>query len=68
MSVLDANDQLWIVVIMKKQNPIAKNLRTPLYRKRIVAVKNGYNRKKSKTSFQDAEDYEDEAISDKAER
>ena len=38
---------------MKKQNPIAKDLRTPKYRKRIVKDKTKYNRKdiKRKSSF-----------------
>ena len=30
----------------RKHNPIAKNLRTPLYRKRVVESKKVYNRKK----------------------
>ena len=30
---------------MKKQNPIAKDLRTPKYRKRIVKDKTKYDRK-----------------------
>jgi len=33
---------------MKRFNPIAKNLRTPLYRKRIVESKKVYSRKKEK--------------------
>ena len=33
---------------MKKQNPIAKDLRTPKYRKRIVKDKTKYNRKDNK--------------------
>ena len=38
---------------MKKQNPIAKELRTPKYRKRIVKDKTKYNRKdiKRKSPF-----------------
>lgn len=31
-----------------KRNPIAKDLRTPKYRKRIVASKKAYSRKKMK--------------------
>lgn len=31
---------------MRKRNPIAKNLRAPLYRKRVVKSKKVYNRKK----------------------
>jgi hypothetical protein len=31
---------------MKKQNPIAKELRTPKFRKRVVEDKTVYNRKK----------------------
>ena len=38
------------LVMARKQNPIAKNLRTPLYRKRVVPIKTGYNRKKYKLS------------------
>ena len=34
----------------RKQNPIAKNLRTPLYRKRVVSIKTVYDRKKYKLS------------------
>jgi|TARA_R100001530_G_scaffold131916_1_gene103885 hypothetical protein len=33
-------------MLFKKQNPIAKELRTPKYRKRVVEDKNVYNRKK----------------------
>ena len=33
---------------MKKQNPIAKELRTPKYRKRVVKDKTKYDRKTSK--------------------
>ena len=33
---------------MKKQNPIAKDLRTPKYRKRVVKDKTKYDRKDSK--------------------
>ena len=33
---------------MKKQNPIAKDLRTPKYRKRIVKDKTKYDRKNIK--------------------
>jgi len=38
---------------MKKQNPIAKDLRTPKYRKRIVKDKTKYDRKdiKRKSPF-----------------
>jgi len=32
----------------KKQNPIAKELRTPKYQKRVVEDKTKYNRKKKK--------------------
>ena len=38
------------LVMARKRNPIAKNLRTPLYRKRVVPIKTGYNRKKYKLS------------------
>ena len=31
---------------MRKHNPIAKNLRAPLYRKRVVKSKKVYDRKK----------------------
>jgi hypothetical protein len=31
---------------MPRRNPIAKNLRAPLYRKRVVKSKKVYNRKK----------------------
>ncbi|CAB4140308.1 hypothetical protein UFOVP395_13 [uncultured Caudovirales phage] len=33
---------------MGKRNPIAKNLRTPLYRKRVMKSKKVYNRKNQK--------------------
>ncbi len=33
---------------MKKQNPIAKDLRTPKYRKRVVKDKTKYDRKNNK--------------------
>ena len=33
---------------MKKQNPIAKDLRTPKYRKRVVKDKTKYDRKDTK--------------------
>ena len=33
---------------MKKQNPIAKDLRTPKYRKRVVKDKTIYDRKNTK--------------------
>ena len=38
---------------MKKQNPIAKELRTPKYRKRVVKDKTKYDRKdiKRKSTF-----------------
>ena len=34
----------------KKQNPIAKDLRTPKYKKRTVKSKKIYNRKKKNTT------------------
>ena len=36
---------------MKKQNPIAKDLRTPKYRKRVVKDKTKYDRKTSKRKY-----------------
>ena len=36
---------------MGKHNPIAKNLRTPLYSKRVVKSKKVYSRKKQKQEF-----------------
>ena len=33
---------------MKKRNPIAKTLRTPRFKKRVIANKTKYNRKKQK--------------------
>ena len=36
---------------MKKQNPIARDLRTPKYRKRVVKDKTKYDRKNSKRKF-----------------
>lgn len=32
----------------RRHNPVARNLRTPMYRKRIVTSKRIYNRKKEK--------------------
>ena len=37
---------------MKKRNPIARSLRTPKYRKRIVRLKKIYNRKKQKPQIE----------------
>ena len=34
--------------VTSKRNPIAKNLRTPVYRKRIVLSRKIYNRKKER--------------------
>lgn len=33
---------------MKKRNPIAKTLRTPRFKKRVISNKTKYNRKKQK--------------------
>ena len=33
---------------MKKRNPIAKTLRTPRFKKRVILNKTKYNRKKQK--------------------
>jgi len=38
---------------MKKENPIAKELRTPKYRKRVVEDKTVYNRKKIRSDEED---------------
>jgi len=38
---------------MSKRNPIAKNLRTPLYRKRVVKSKKIYNRKKKEVKHEE---------------
>jgi len=35
---------------VRKHNPIARDLRTPLYRKRVVESKMIYNRKKDKAN------------------
>ena len=36
---------------MKPRNPVAKDLRTPKYRMRVVALAKAYNRKKEKMNL-----------------
>ena len=36
---------------MKRKNPVAKALRTPLFRKRVVVSKKVYNRKIKEKSY-----------------
>ena len=50
---------------MKKRNPIAEQLHSPRYRKRVVAMKTIYDRKKTEKKPRSKTDYE---VEDRATR